>query len=92
MAKVDSDVVAELKKLVSSEKVVFGTEETLKFLRQGKLKKVILASNCDPSVRADVERYCRLGSIEFVVITQTNEEIGVVCRKPFAISVVGITA
>ncbi len=92
MAKVDSDIVAELKKLLASEKLILGTGETLKFLRRGKLKKVVLASNCDPSVRTDVERYCRLGSVECVVIAQTNDEIGVMCRKPFAISVVGVTA
>ncbi len=91
MAK-DADVVVELKKSLASNKLVLGTEETVKLLRKGKVQKVILASNCDPQVRGDIQKYCGIGSVECVELPQTNEELGVLCKKPFAISVVGFTA
>jgi len=92
MAKVVADVGAELKKLLAGEKLVLGAEVTLKLLRQGKLKKVFLASNCSPQVRDNIGRYCKVGNVECVDFSQTNEEIGVICKKPFAISVVGVIA
>ena len=85
-------VVAEIKKLVESDKVVFGAEVSLKLLRQGKLKKLYLSSNCSEVVKEDAERYCALSGTECVPLQQTNDEIGVLCRKPFSISVVGVKA
>jgi len=90
--KVVADIVAELKKLLAANKAVLGTDETVKLLRQGKIKKVFLASNCNPQVKEDVEQFCKVGSVECVELTQSNEEIGVLCKKPFAISIVGVTA
>lgn len=86
------DVVAELKKLLASNKLVFGSEEALKLLRQGKLERVFLSANCSPIVKSDIESLCKTGNIECVVLTQSNDEIGVICRKPFSISVVGVMA
>ncbi|MBW2970290.1 ribosomal L7Ae/L30e/S12e/Gadd45 family protein [Candidatus Woesearchaeota archaeon] len=86
------DFVEELKKLVAAEKVILGTDGSLKMLRRGKLVKVVLSSNCDPKVKEDFERYCKLAGIECVSIAQNSDEIGVLCRKPFAISVIGVLA
>ncbi len=87
-----ADDFAELKKLQAANKLVVGKEETLKLLRQGKAGKVFLASNCDPKVREDISQYCKLGNVEIVELSQSNDEVGVLCRKPFAISVVGVEA
>ena len=85
-------VVAEIKKLIESDKAVLGADESLKLLRQGKLKKLYISSNCSEQVHEDAQRYCDLSGTECVPIAQTNEEIGVLCRKPFSISVVGVKA
>jgi large subunit ribosomal protein L30e len=90
--KAESDVVGEIKKLHAANKLVLGADETLKLLRQGKVKRVFLSSNCSPVARSDIEQLCRLGEIDCVALPQSSEEIGVLCKKPFAISVVGVTA
>ena len=92
MAKAAVDVVAELKKLLAVNKLVLGTDETLKLLRQGKLHKVFFAANCSPQAKGDIQQYCKAGAVECVELAQSNEEIGVLCKKPFAISVVGVSA
>lgn len=90
--KVVAEVVAELKKLLEAKKVIFGAGVAVKLLRQGKIKKVFISSNCEPAAKAEIEHLCRVGEVEFVELGQSNDEIGVICRKPFAISVVGVTA
>ena len=93
MAKeVLTGAVADLKKLLAANKLVIGTDETLKGLRKGKIKKVFLSSNVEAQVKGDVENLGRLGEVEIVQLDKTNEEIGVLCKKPFAISIVGVTA
>jgi large subunit ribosomal protein L30e len=90
--KTISAIAAEFKKLLSEEKMVIGTEGTLKLLRNGKAVKVFLAANCSDQVKEDIRQYCNMGKVECVDLTQNNEEVGVLCRKPFAISVVGVAA
>jgi len=88
MAKV---VDNELKN-IAGDKLVFGTDENLKLLRSGKLSKVFLASNCSDSLKSDFENLCKISNVEYVVLSDSNEEIGVICKKPFSISVVGVLA
>ena len=86
----EADIATELKRLNAAGKLVFGSEETVKLLRSGKLHRVMFSSNCSPIVRADIERLCSLGKVEFVSLEQTSEEVGTLCKKPFAISVVAV--
>ncbi len=81
---------AEIRKLLGTDKLVIGTDRTLKLLRQGHLKKIILASNCTEDVRDDVEHYSNGQNVEIVQLDVPNEELGVFCKKPFNIMVLGI--
>ena len=92
MAKAVSDVSVDLKKTLASGKLVMGADETIKLLRQGKLKRVFVASNCAPLVKSDLEQLCKTGNIDLVELGKSNEEIGILCKKPFAVSVVGVMA
>ena len=83
-------IVDEIKKIVNTDKAVVGTNETIKALKAGKMAKVFLTSNCPAEVRKDVEYYARLSKAEVVELPIPNDELGVVCRKPFLISVLGV--
>ncbi|MBI4145769.1 ribosomal L7Ae/L30e/S12e/Gadd45 family protein [Candidatus Woesearchaeota archaeon] len=84
------DVQVELKRLSAAGKLVFGTEETVKLLRKGKVQRVLLSSNCDPLVRSDIEKLAGLAKVDVVSLEQGSEEIGVLCKKPFGVSVVAV--
>jgi large subunit ribosomal protein L30e len=80
----------EIKKLQAEKRLVLGTERALKLVRQGKLAKVYLSSNCPARLKEDLNRYCAMNSIECQELPVANEELAVWCRKPFAISVIGV--
>ncbi len=82
--------VAELKKVLKGENVVIGTQRTLKELKRGSIERVFVTSNCPPSVEQDIDYYTRLGAVEKVKLSMPNEELGVICKKPFSISVVSL--
>ena len=82
--------IEDIRKNLKSEKLVIGTEETLKALKLGKLAKVYLASNCNQAVRKDIEHYTKLGNTELVILDIPNDELGVACRKTFSISVLSM--
>jgi len=80
--------VTELKKALKGE-VIFGTNIVIKKLKLGKLKKVFLAKNCKEDIREDILYYARLAKVEVIQLKIPNDEVGLICRKPFSISVIG---
>jgi large subunit ribosomal protein L30e len=81
---------AEIRKLAESGKLVMGTERAIKQLKQGKVKKVFITSNCPGDVRENVKRYARLSKVEVTELEIPNDELGVICKKPFSISIAGV--
>lgn len=78
----------ELKKALKND-VIFGTDRVIKRLKLGKLKKVFLAKNCKEDVKEDVLYYAKLAKIDVIELKIPNDEVGMICRKPFSISVLG---
>lgn len=80
----------EIKKLLGTENLLIGEERTMKALRSGELKKVFLASNAKDSLKSDVEHYAKLSEFEVVNLKINNEDLGVLCKKPFNVQVLGL--
>ena len=72
-------------------KLVIGTSAVLRLLKSEKLEMVFAASNCPEDVIGNLRNYCSLsGGCEMIELSVPNEELGVLCKKPFSISVVGV--
>jgi len=80
--------IEELRKDLKSKKPVFGAERAIKELKTGKLNKIYLSSNCREDIKRDIEHYARLADVKIIELDETNEDFGVVCKKPFNISVI----
>ena len=83
---------AEIRKLLGSDRLIIGTDRCMKLLREGQLQKVMLASNCKSEIADDVKHYSQASGAEVITLDVPNEELGVYCKKPFNISVLGIRA
>ena len=81
--------VVELRKALKEKGLVLGSRRVINKLKNGKLKRVFLSSNCRKDLEKDVERYSKLNKTELIKLDKTNEEVGVLCKKPFSISVLG---
>ena len=80
----------DIRKLIKSKNLVIGTERTIKNLRLGKVDKIIVSSNCPEKVFENVKYYADLSKAEAIKVPYPNEELGVICKKPFSISVLSI--
>lgn len=85
-----SDMALQIRKLLDANKLVIGTERSLKLLRAGKLSDVLLASNCTLITEETFNKYGALAGTEIKKLALPSDELGVICKKPFAISVLGI--
>ena len=78
----------DIKKAIQAKKITIGKETTIKILKKGEAGKVIMTSNC--SDKDEIRTLCKIGNIELVETSMTNEELSTLCKKPFNISIVGI--
>lgn len=81
--------VENLKKVVKDKKFVFGKNEVIRKLNSGEVKTIFLASNCPKDLKVIINKYARLAQIKVIELDIPNEEIGIICKKPFSISVLG---
>ncbi|MCK4590066.1 MAG: ribosomal L7Ae/L30e/S12e/Gadd45 family protein [Nanoarchaeota archaeon] len=79
-----------IKKALKEDQLVFGTDRTVKLLKQGQLKKVYYSINCPESLVAELEHYGKLAGVEVVRLNKPNNELGTFCKKPFSINVLGL--
>ncbi|MBW3002816.1 ribosomal L7Ae/L30e/S12e/Gadd45 family protein [Candidatus Woesearchaeota archaeon] len=91
MAKRRIDKTAvEIRGLLADNKLIIGTERTLKLLRLGKLKQVFLSANCADSTKEDILHYSNIAGVKVKDLAYPGSELGVVCKKPYSISVIGV--
>ena len=79
-----------LKREVHAGRAVIGTERVLKSLRAKALGKIFIASNCPSQTKQDILHYAKIAQIPVVELPQNNEELGLLCKKNFFISVAGM--
>ena len=79
--------MSNIKEEIKNKKLIIGLERTLKKLKKSGLKKVYVTSNSHAK-----EQLLLIGKTlgaEVVILEETSKELGVLCKKPFSISVLG---
>ena len=80
----------EIKKMLKAGNVIIGTEKSMKSLKLGKVDKILVSSNCPESVEKSINYYANLSKAEVHKLDFPNDELSVICRKPFSISVLAL--
>ena len=78
----------ELKRAVTTGKVLLGARSSSKELGLGRARLVVLSSNCPLDLRERITRMAKISEIPVIVHTKTGLDIGSLCGKPFIVSAV----
>ncbi|KDO20916.1 60S ribosomal protein L30 [Saprolegnia parasitica CBS 223.65] len=84
--KTTENINSRLQLVMRSGKVALGYKETLKNLRNGKAKLVILSSNTPPLRKSEVEYYSMLAKTGVHHFAGNNNDLGTACGKYFRVS------
>ena len=90
-AKGGDNVASKLALVMKSGKVALGYKSTLKQLRNGKAKAILVASNCPPLRRSEIEYFAMLTKTTLHHYQGNNRALGVACGKFFTVSVMSVT-
>lgn len=80
------DLEKALRKALKTGKVYLGSKRTIKALRNGEAKLVVLAMNCPEEVKEEIKKY----SVPTITFKGTNMELGAVCGKPFSVAALAV--
>jgi large subunit ribosomal protein L30e len=86
----DVDAREEIRRAVETGKVILGSRQTLRLLKLGKGKLVIVASNCPKELKEAAEYYCKLTGIKLYSFPGSSVELGVVVGKPYPVSLMTV--
>ncbi|KAL2001714.1 hypothetical protein VTN02DRAFT_1354 [Thermoascus thermophilus] len=90
-AKKTGDTLASRLALVmKSGKVTMGSKSTFKALRSGKAKLILIAGNCPPLRKSELEYYAMLSKTPVHHFNGNNIELGTACGKLFRCSAMAI--
>ncbi|ORX94345.1 60S ribosomal protein [Basidiobolus meristosporus CBS 931.73] len=77
--------------VMKSGKSNLGYKSTLKSIRNGKAKLIILSGNCPPLRKSEIEYYAMLSKTSVHHYNGNNIELGTACGKYFRVGVLAIT-
>ena len=81
---------SRIKLVMKSGKAILGYKASVKALRKSKSKMVIIASNCPPLRKSEVEYLAMLAKTQVHHYTGDNTDLGTACGKLFNCSVLSI--
>ncbi|XP_023029284.1 ribosomal protein L30 [Leptinotarsa decemlineata] len=89
--KAIESINSRLALVMKSGKYCLGYKQTLKTLRQGKAKLIIISSNTPPLRKSEIEYYAMLAKTGVHHYSGNNVELGTACGKYFRVCSMSIT-
>eukprot|EP00939_MAST-03C_sp_MAST-3C-sp1_P000860 g860.t1 len=90
-SKSGDNINASLALMVKSGKYCLGTKQTLKSLRSGQAKLVLISSNCPKLKKSEIEYYAMLAKCPVHHYNGNNIALGTACGKYFRVSMMSVT-
>ncbi|KAJ1507168.1 60S ribosomal protein L30 [Coelomomyces lativittatus] len=91
LKKSGENINSHLALVIKSGKYTLGSKSTMKTLRNGKSKLVIISENCPPLHKSEIQYYSMLAKVPTLHYTGNNIELGTACGKLFRVGVLSIT-
>ena len=82
-----TDVESVIRRVLKTGGYRLGSKSTIKALKNGEAKAVIVAANCPEDVLEEIKKY----DVKILTYSGTNMELGAFCGKPFSVAVMAVT-
>ncbi len=79
-----------IKRLLETGKVSLGTETTIKAIKKGLARGVLLSSNCPEQRAKEIMDLAKKSNVRVYMYPGTSLELGEACGKPFPVSAMAI--
>lgn len=83
-------LIDQLKDALNKKNVIIGSRRTIKYLKLGNVKLVVIAQNCPETIRKDINYYAKMSKLKVEEFNGTAKQLGVFCGRPFPIATLAI--
>ena len=83
---------SEIKQALKKKLLVMGWNSVERAIKSGKVKKVFISAKASQKVKKDLAHYSKVSSFEVEKFMGDADELGVICKKPFRISILAVKA
>mmetsp|Transcript_12365 Transcript_12365/g.18769 ORF Transcript_12365/g.18769 Transcript_12365/m.18769 type:complete len:114 (+) Transcript_12365:111-452(+) len=90
-SKAADSINARLQLVIRSGKYQLGHRSSVKTLRNGKSKLILIANNCPALRKSELEYYAMLAKTGVHHFNGDNNELGTACGRYYRVSVMSIT-
>mmetsp|Transcript_71806 Transcript_71806/g.150001 ORF Transcript_71806/g.150001 Transcript_71806/m.150001 type:complete len:111 (+) Transcript_71806:69-401(+) len=88
--KTVESINSKIQLVMKSGKTALGYKTTIKALRSGKAKMVMISNNTPPLRKSEVEYYAMLAKCAVHHYSGSNSDLGTACGKFFRVSMVSV--
>ena len=81
---------SQLTLVIKSGEFALGFKNTMRSIRNGKAKAIVLCSNLPLLRKAQIQYLCMVGKIKIIEYNGTNTDLGSACGKLFRLSCLAI--
>ncbi len=81
--------VKEIRDADKKKLAIFGSNNVIAGLKRGSVTSVFLSKNCNKDLVDKIKSIASASGAKVSVMDETSEELGVLCKKTFSVSVIG---
>lgn len=83
-------ILDQLKDALNKKNVIIGSRRTVKYLKLGNVKLVLIAQDCPEIIKKDINYYAKMSKSKVEEFNGTAKQLGLFCGKPFPIATLAI--
>ena len=87
----EMDLNDEIQNAIKSKRVVIGFRGSIKAVKTGSPKIVVIASNLPPEMKKEIESGLKSEKTRLEIFNGSSRDLGVLCGKPFPVAALAIT-
>lgn len=83
-------LVDKIQSAIKSGDVVIGYKKSLEYIKNNSPKLVVISNNIEDDKKEELEHDAKISSATIKIFDGSSKELGIICGKPFPISVLVI--
>lgn len=80
----------EIQTALKTSNAILGYRRSIKFIKINRPKLVVMSDNVPEQIRNEMEHIAKLSGLKLEVYDGNSRDLGIVCGKPFPVSVLTI--
>jgi len=84
------DIIAQIQSAVKANNVIIGHKKSVEYIKNNSPELVVIANNIEEDKKRELEHDAKISGVRVEVFEGSSKDLGIICGKPFPISVLVI--